>query len=168
MVILLDGAGGERANNFQSVEHTLSIPVQGHANARLRRMNNMETWSSHQVWGHISQYIPWCNSTPVSLNNICKGLPMFNYWTEMFYLLLIWLELSMFPHNFFNKAFLLENYDKPIELEECLLLTSSKKERSGVQQFRRELTWTCGSSSETAIVQQQHLDPCLFLVYLYH
>lgn len=101
--------------------------MQGHANARLRRMNNVETWSSHQVWGHISQYIPWCNSTPVSLNNICKGLPMFNYWTEMFYLLLIWLELSMFPHNFFNKAFLLENYDKPIELEACLLLTSSKE-----------------------------------------
>lgn len=33
----------------------------------------------------------------------------------------------MFPHNFFNKAFLLENYDKPIELEACLLLTSSKE-----------------------------------------
>lgn len=46
----------------------------------------------------------------------------------------------MFPHKFFNKAFLLENYDKPIELEACLLLTSSKKERSGMQQFRRELT----------------------------
>lgn len=46
----------------------------------------------------------------------------------------------MFPHNFFNKTFLLENYDKPIELEVCLLLTSSKKERSGVQQFRKEQT----------------------------